>query len=214
MSARKASGRRSTNPRSQKSSETFVVAEREYAAAMRSFLEQHAWAKARDELSAFVERYASESDVAELVDRARLHMQACSQRLEAPTRGPEKPSEWMLEAVALANDRRTDEALTALDKATEAGAAVGRVEYVRAATLAVAGRQQEALASLARAIEADRENRAFCLADPDFEGLREMAGYVALVEPPSDQPIAPAKEFASDAPKILGPEPELEPDQD
>ena len=43
-----------------------------------------------------------------------------------------------------------------------------------------------AAAALAEAIEADPENRAFALGDPDFERFRETAAFAGVVDPPPD----------------------------
>ena len=50
--------------------------------------------------------------------------------------------------------------------------------------LGAQNRLEEAIPHYQKALEADPNVRFHSLADPDFEHLRESAGYVALVEPP------------------------------
>ncbi|MDQ7088212.1 MAG: hypothetical protein Q9Q13_10305 [Acidobacteriota bacterium] len=85
------------------------------------------------------------------------------------------------------------------------GAEEAKVYYARAATLAAAERNDEAMESLRLALAADPENRNFALGDPDFERLRELAGFVELVEPPQSAGTGPEEAYQDG--------PETEPNQ-
>ncbi len=175
--------RKSRSRMAKKDEETFTVAVSAYEAAMKE-LHERDWKRAGELLSAFVNEYADRVDISEMVDRARLHLASCDAHLAPAAEEPDSGEGWLLAAVAASNEGDVDGALAALDRAAALGASEARTEYVRAAALASADRNDEALASLEKAIAADPENRAFSLGDPDFERLRETAGYVALVEPP------------------------------
>lgn len=169
-----------------RSHEAFVVSENAYRDAMNLYLQKRDWPKARDAFRTYIESYKDERDVAEMVDRARVHLAACEDKLAPAAVAPKNADEWMLQGVAASNLGQTDEALAAYSKAGEMGAPRDKVEYARAAVLSMAERQEEALEALKVAIELNRDNRVFSLSDPDFERLRETAGYVALVDPPTE----------------------------
>jgi tetratricopeptide (TPR) repeat protein len=175
--------RKSSSVSKVKDQETFAVALEAYETAIQPF-HQRDWDVASGLLEAFVAEYTGKPDVSEMVDRARTHILACRRKSSEAPAEPSSPEEWLYEGVSLANKGHTDEALESLNRAVEGDLPAGRVDYVRAAALAIAERHDEALRYLARAIEAEPDNRAFSLSDPDFERLRETAGYVALVEPP------------------------------
>ncbi len=164
--------------------EAFAAAEGLYAEAMESFLRKRDWRLAASGFRAFLDKYGTERDLAEIADRARVHLTACEQKLAPDAPAPVTADEWLRHGVSLANGGQVEEALGAFDQAESLGFSVGRVHYARAATLALDGRLDDALNQLKLAIEVDPEHRAHSLGDPDFERLRETAGYVALVEPP------------------------------
>ncbi len=175
--------RKSSSKKSTKEQETFTVALGKYQAAMKS-LAKHDWKKTSSLLEEFIAEYDGRNDVSEILDRARVHLSACEKKISPPPPEPDSAMGWLHQGVALANSAQIDEAMKSLERAASEGAPEARVSYARAAALAVADRNDEALRWLAKAIEADPDNKAFSLGDPDFERLREMAGYVSLVEPP------------------------------
>ncbi len=163
--------------------ESFHAAMSAYAEAMTLFTQRN-WRGARDAFASLLKQHGDSGEFADIADRARTHIRACDRRLAPAAAAPTTAEEWLLSGVVLANQRATDDALAALEHALAAGAPPARVHYARAAALAAADRNEEALADLARAIEVDPTVRFQSLLDPDFERLRETAGYVALVEPP------------------------------
>jgi tetratricopeptide (TPR) repeat protein len=181
MPTRKATPQRKAH----RADESFHAAERMYGAAMTLFTRQQ-WAKARDAFQAFLKDYSNDREIPDIADRARTHLRTCEHKLAAPPDPPATADGWLLEGVGLANQGRANEAVAAFDKALAAGAQPNHVHYARAAALAIADRNDEALEYLALAIEADPGTRFQSLSDPDFERLRETAGYVSLVEPPDD----------------------------
>ncbi len=164
----------------------FAAAEKSYAKAMKIFVQEQNWEASRDAFAAFIEAFDDEAGLAELVDRARLHMASCESKIGPSVTTPSCASDWLIEAVMLSNEGQFDEALTAFEKALAQGADRSKVYYARAAAMARAERSEDAVADLRLAIEADPDNRAYALGDSDFERVRELAAFVALVEPPAD----------------------------
>ena len=184
MPTKKASPQR--KPRHQENA-SFQAALGDYAAAMELFTRQD-WPKAKDAFQHFLHKHGENREFTDFADRARTHLRACDGKLSPPAPTPSGAQEWLIAGVALANQGRADEALVALDRALLEGAPEARTRYARAAALAGADRNEEALVDLARAIEVEPSIRFQSLLDPDFERLRETAGYVALVEPPRELP--------------------------
>jgi tetratricopeptide (TPR) repeat protein len=180
MPTKKASPQRRAHHRED---ETFHAAEKSYAAAMTLYTRQN-WAKAREAFNVFLKDHGENREFTDISDRARTHLLVCDHKLAPPPAPPTSADEWLLEGVGQANRGEIDAALVSLDHALAGGAPAGRVYYARAAALALANRAEEALADLAKALEEDPNARFHSLADPDFESLRETAGYVSLVEPP------------------------------
>lgn len=181
MPSRKTSSKSSTKA---KHTNAFSAAAEDYGRAMKLLVHQRDFAGAAEALEGFLKEYEQADGILELIDRARTHLAACRQKIDPPAAEPETGAAWLTEAVVLSNEGQTDGALQAFEKALAGGAESAKVYYARAAALAVADRSDEAIESLRLAIEADPENRAFALGDPDFERLRELAGFVELVEPP------------------------------
>lgn len=190
--------------------EVFTAAEKSYAEAMNLFLVQRDWQRAKTSFTQFLEKFGGERDVEDMADRARVHLACCEGKLMPPPAEPLNPEEWLVYGVALSNQGRTQEALAALDRAREDENLEGRVHYVKAAALALAERFDEALEELRLAIDADPENKAYSLGDPDFEKLREQHGYVELVEPPLDG----FDEYGDFDDEEFGDEPENQPNFD
>jgi tetratricopeptide (TPR) repeat protein len=167
------------------SADAYEQAEAAYAEAMELYVGRRDFAKAQKAFEGFLDEFGEREDVSDLADRARVHLRNCAVRLSNEPSEPREPEDWLLRAVALANVGQIDAALEHFDQALEKNAPPGRVHYSRAAALAMVDRQDEALEALRLAIDADPANRAYSLGDPDFERLRESAGYAALIDPPS-----------------------------
>ncbi len=167
--------------------ETFRRALAAYEKAMKIFVGKGDPGKARDAFRAFLEQWEGERAVAELVDRARLHLAACEARLAPPAPEPRGADELLLAAVIAVNRGDRAEAERLLDAAEAAGAPEGRAALLRASLHARAGEGPEALAELRRAIAADGDLRFLVLQEDEFRVLREMEGFAELVEPPGKE---------------------------
>lgn len=214
MTSRKSSA--ASRSASTRSHEIFETAEREYAGAMKLYLQRRDWGAAAEAFRSFIERFGQERDVAELADRARTHLAACARKSSPEGYRPDTAEEWLRYGVVLANAGRIDDALAAFGEAEQLGFDAGRLHYARSAALALEGRLDDALAQLKLAIDLDPEHRAHSMGDPDFERLRETAGYISLVEPPDldddddyegdDEFDDPEQERFDDGPQILPPD--------
>lgn len=200
MPSRKTSAKSSTKA---KHTNAFTAAAEEYGRAMKLLVHERDFSAAAKAFESFLGEYEQADGILELIDRARTHLAVCRRKIDPPAVEPEGGAAWLTEAVVLSNEGRTEEALQAFEKALAGGAESAKVYYARAAALAAADRSDEAIESLRLAIETDPENRAFALGDPDFERLRELAGFVELVEPPRSGGGAP-EEVTGHEPDIQG----------
>ena len=164
----------------------FAEARKAYDNAMKLFAGKQDYAGAAKAFEAFLEQYAQIDGVLELTDRVRCHLESCRVRTAPAAVEPETGADWLGGGGRRSNGGRTEEARTGLERALAGGADRAQVYYARAAALAAAERSDEAIKSLRLAIEADPETRVFALGDPDFARLRELAGFVELVEPSRD----------------------------
>jgi tetratricopeptide (TPR) repeat protein len=210
MSNRKVSPTRKA-PRSH---EAFLAAEVKYREAMSLFVERRDWNGAAALFRGFVAEHEHERDVAEMIDRARVHLATCEGKLSPAAPRPTNADDWMLHGVVAANRGDVEGALTAYAQAADAGAPRDKIEYASAAVLALAERQEEALEALKRAIDLNPDHRIYSLSDPDFERLRETAGYVALVDPPSELSYRDSDLMTDDSADLDGFDEELDDDGD
>ena len=115
------------------------------------------------------EKVLEDSDQMELIARARQLLGICREHLGDE---PEDESDAYLRAVMHKNRGNLDEALEIVkkeDKKLESP----RFAYLAASIHALAQRTDEAMETLARAIELDSKNRVYAYHDPDFAILRE-----------------------------------------
>lgn len=133
---------------------------------------KHDWRAAE----AMFARVIDEADFNQLTDRARQYRAICLSKL-----AQEEPAETpYLEAIALKNHQRVDAALAVVKKNGDT-AGDERWAYLAASLNALAGRDEEALALLAKAIELEPRNRVHAYHDPDFQSLRHRDGFSSLL---------------------------------
>lgn len=132
----------------------------------------HEWRKAE----ALLGRVVEEADFNQLADRARQFRAICQTKLaqEEPIDNP------YLEAIALKNHQRVDAALGVVKKHGDVSKDE-RWTYLAASLNALAGRDEEALSLLSRAIELEPRNRVHAYHDPDFQSLRHREGFSSLL---------------------------------
>ncbi len=149
------------------------VALKTYAAGLEQ-LHGKKWQKAADTLRLVIEETASMS----LRDRARQNLEICESQLrdEIETKDP------YLQAVIEKNRGNLDAALKLCEQHSKAKDE--RFAYLQASVQAMAGAEEAALESLARAIELEPKNRIHAFHDPDLEDLRENEDFQSLVARP------------------------------
>jgi tetratricopeptide (TPR) repeat protein len=118
-------------------------------------------------------------DEKELADRARLYLAVCQRRTKAPAR-PAAEGEDVYYAALVEKNRRNFQAAIEQLKKPSRMSSDGRVPYLMACCYAQLNEVDSALESLERAIAEDEGSRALARRDPDFEPLRESAGFQKL----------------------------------
>jgi tetratricopeptide (TPR) repeat protein len=115
----------------------------------------------------------------ELADRARLYLAVCQRRTKAPARQAAEGEDVYYAALVEKNRRNFQGAIEQLKKPSRMSSD-GRVPYLMACCYAQLNEVDSALESLERAIAEDEGSRALARRDPDFEPLRESAGFQKL----------------------------------
>lgn len=123
----------------------------------------------------------------ELIDRARMHLRICDQRISRPTLPAVKSSEdHYTHGVALMNLGRWDEAREHFDRALKASPKADHIVYAMAALDCLTGEADAALDKLKLAIQLRPENRYHARNDEDFSFLQEDPRFTELLYPERD----------------------------
>ncbi|MEM8934606.1 MAG: hypothetical protein AAGE94_25655 [Acidobacteriota bacterium] len=138
-------------------------------------LHEQKWGPAAEKLEAAL----AESDSKQLSDRIGQYLQICKDRLEKPG----DSGDPYLDAVY---DKNRGEIDAALERVAAQGADDDeRFVYLRASLEALAGRDDDALETLGRAIELEPKNRVHAYHDPDFTSLKGSDAWRELIQPPT-----------------------------
>jgi tetratricopeptide (TPR) repeat protein len=160
-----------------------MVAERDpqavklYEAALKSF-STHEFARAREAFQKVIDQFPKEPDI---VERARVHLAICQQRLAKGGGGAKTAEDFYNMAVAQLNRRDFEEAQSSLEKALALDPKGDYIFYGMAALDSLRGQTEQALKHLQRAIQLNPLNRTAALNDPDFETLTHSAEFQSLV---------------------------------
>lgn len=119
----------------------------------------------------------------ELSDRARSYAAICARRMAPTTVEPDGLDGHFYLGVLRANDGRFEEALALLTRAHEIDASADKVLYARATVHARAGNGELAIADLRSAVAIDPKLRFQATNDQDFDGIRDDASFIDIVEP-------------------------------
>lgn len=123
----------------------------------------------------------------ELIDRARVHLRICDQRISRPTLPNVKSAEdHYTHGVALMNLGRWDEAREHFDRALKASPKADHIVYAMAALDCLTGEADAALEKLKLAIQLRPENRYHARNDEDFSFLQEDPRFTELLYPERD----------------------------
>ena len=174
-------------PRQPKVNPVRAASLKQYEAAVR-LLYSHEYEKAK---VAFDKVIAAFGDDKEVVERSKIHLRLCEQKIARKPAAPRTPDEHYDLAIALMNDGKYEESLDHLNKALKANPKCDYVIYALAITHCRTGNFDRALANLQTAIGLKPENRFLAQRDSDFEVLKQDSRFVSLVFP--DQPPAPVR---------------------
>jgi tetratricopeptide (TPR) repeat protein len=155
---------------------------KQYEAAVR-LLYSHEYEKAK---VAFEKVIAAFADDKEVVERSRIHLRLCEQKIARRPAPPRTLDEHYNLAIALMNEGKYEESIEHLNKALKSNPKCDYVIYALAITYCRTGNFDKALASLQTAIGLRPENRFLAQRDSDFELLKQDSRFVSLVFP--DQP--------------------------
>lgn len=119
----------------------------------------------------------------ELVQRAETYVKICESRLAPEPGEPCTADHWYYLGVILCNEGKHDEAIRYLGNALTQDPTSPKYLYARASAFAMQGNAQSAVADLRQAVLGDPTVRFQAVNDPDFEPIRDDAGFIDLVEP-------------------------------
>jgi len=169
-------------PRQPKVNPVRTASLKQYEAAVR-LLYSHEYEKAR---GAFEKVIAAFGDDKEVVERSKIHIRLCEQKIARKPAAPRTLDEHYNFAIALMNEGKYEESLDHLNKALKSNPKCDYVIYAVAITHCRTGNFDRALANLQAAIGLRPENRFLAQRDSDFEVLKQDSRFISLVFP--DQP--------------------------
>lgn len=118
---------------------------------------------------------------ADVADRARVHLRACTERLQTRTPEPRTAVDYHVLGVAELNRRDLDRAVEHLSKARKLQPKREEIRYALAAAHALRGDREAALEHLEAAISMRPQNRFQARQDADFQPLAGDPRFLNLV---------------------------------
>ncbi len=170
---------RQPRPAETKANQLRSASVRHYDVAVK-LLYSHEYEKAKLAFKKIVNDFVDDKEV---LERARLHLKLCEQKITRTPAPPKTVDDQYNLAVALMNEGRDDEALELLQKALKSNPHCDYVLYAVAANRCRKGEIEAALANLQTAISLKPENRFLAQRDTDFDVLKEDSRFVSLVFP-------------------------------
>jgi tetratricopeptide (TPR) repeat protein len=143
-------------------------------------LYSHEYDKAK---AAFEKIIIAFADDKEVLERARMHVKLCEQKMAKRPPAPRTLDEHYNLAIALMNEGEYDNALDHLNKALKSDPKCDYVIYALAAMNSRTGDVESALNNLQTAIALKPENRFLAQRDSDFEPLKEDTRFISIVFP-------------------------------
>jgi len=171
-------------PRQPKLNPVRTASVKQYEAAVR-LLYSHEYEKAKVAFERVIAAFAEDKEV---VERCRIHLRLCEQKIARKPAAPRTLDEHYDWAIALMNEGKYEESIDHLNKALKSNPRCDYVIYALAITHCRTGNFDRALASLQTAIGLRPENRFLAQRDSDFDVLKQDSRFVSLVFP--DQPSA------------------------
>ena len=160
---------------------------KQYEAAVKS-LYSHEYERAKVAFERILESFGEDK---EILERVRMHLRLCEQKMARKPPVPKTMDEYYDFGVALMNEGKYEEATEYLNKALKSNPTSDYVIYALAAMKARIGDVESALNHLQTAINLKPENRFLAQRDADFESLKQNDRFVSLVFP--ERSISPAQ---------------------
>jgi tetratricopeptide (TPR) repeat protein len=160
-------------------SEGYEAALRDYVSALELLHKGNPTAA----LERFVAIEAANPDEPELGERMRAYATICRRKLASEPATPTSADGLYEAAVIFANRGELDRALDYLTKALELDTGSARVLYARASVFALRGQPDSAVVDLKKAVAREPLLRFQASNDPDFERIRDEAGFIDVIEP-------------------------------
>jgi tetratricopeptide (TPR) repeat protein len=132
-------------------------------------------------------------DEKELQERARVYLTICERQLAAHGANPKSLEERINAATVAINRGQFSEGLALLRKLEADYGDHDHVQYMLCIAFTVLGDFSHALEHLKHAIELNHENRYLATQDTDLDPLRQVPGFLAVLDTPAAKPRPVAK---------------------
>ena len=160
---------------------------KQYEAAVKLLYAQE-FEKAKGLLEKIIDSFAEDR---ELVERVRIHIKLCEQKIARKTPTPRSVDEHYNLAIAFYNQGRYQETFEHLRKALKYDPACDYVLYALAVANCKTGDLETALHDLREAINLKPENRFLAQRDEDFAPLKEDSRFISMVFPDRSGSVLP-----------------------
>jgi tetratricopeptide (TPR) repeat protein len=161
----------------------FTQAVQNYEAAVRA-MQEHKFEKAK----VLLEKIVASGQMA-LIDRARVHLNLCTQQLAGASTTFKTHEEHFDYAVSLLNDGQFDQARTHLEKILKGNIKADFAYYGMAVVDCLTGQVESSLKNLSEAIRLNPHNRFQARNDSDFQNMADDPRFTELLYPePTDLP--------------------------
>jgi len=144
-------------------------------------LQKHAYGAAAETFKRLIDQFPGERA---LLERTRVYLELCERELRRKPAAPKTVEERLTAATAALNNDDDPTAARLVKSVLDADANHDLALYLMAAVEARRGDATAAMAFLTRAFNSNPEVRAQARHDDDFELLRGLDAFKALVEPP------------------------------
>lgn len=134
--------------------------------------------RARAEIKALLETYPGEK---EILARARSYLQICTREEAALHKSAVTGDQLYTFGIVEHNRGNYDSAISAFNQLLAKQPDADYLHYALAASFALKGDSEQALANLRRAIGLNESNRVYAKNDPDFNSLHELSEFADLV---------------------------------
>ena len=149
-----------------------------YGQAVKSFRKGDC-VKAKELFKAFLETHNTEM---ELVDRAKMYLSLCEDRLKKETISLETFKDYYGHAMYKHNQGNHDDTLKLLEKAKAKKPKEGKVPYLMALTFCLMNDSENCLLSLKDAIHKDKFFGILAQNEPGFEPLWEEKKFIVITK--------------------------------